>query len=142
VTTHWAAADPAGDCQPEWTVARRVDVEDLPDISEWNDMTDTHRDLYERPLARAHALAEQWSGDQTPITRSEAAELLYTVLDSHGWTQAETAAPTLTLVTTESASACPSDCDDDCDADCHEDHAVPWKRHHDPATCPSRQENQ
>lgn len=32
---------------------------------------------------------------------------------------------------------CPSDCDADCDVACHENHAVPWKRHHDPNTCPS-----
>lgn len=32
--------------------------------------------------------------------------------------------------------ACPSECDPDCDAPCHENHAVPWKRHHDIKTCP------
>ncbi|GAI15862.1 unnamed protein product, partial [marine sediment metagenome] len=31
---------------------------------------------------------------------------------------------------------CSSDCDPDCDVDCHENHAVPWRRHHDPDTCP------
>jgi len=38
VTTSPAATSPA-DCEPAWELARRV-VEDLPDISEWNDMTD------------------------------------------------------------------------------------------------------
>jgi len=36
-------------------------------------------------------------------------------------------------------TVCPSECDDDCEAPCHEEHAVPWKRHHDPQDCPSRQ---
>lgn len=34
------------------------------------------------------------------------------------------------------SAACPSGCDPDCEVDCHEHHAVPWKRHHDPAACP------
>lgn len=42
----------------------------------------------------------------------------------------------------ERARICPSDCDDDCETDCHEEHAVPWKRHHDPASCPSRSQEQ
>ncbi|NUP47265.1 MAG: hypothetical protein HOW97_08115 [Catenulispora sp.] len=54
--------------------------------------------LYKRPLARAHALAEQWTGDLTPITRSQAAELLYTVLDPSGWAETDQATPTLTVV--------------------------------------------
>lgn len=33
------------------------------------------------------------------------------------------------------ASVCPTSCDDDCDILCHEDHAVFWKRDHDPALC-------
>lgn len=94
---------------------------------------DRHRDLYERPLARVRALADQWTGDLTPITRSEAAELLYTVLDVRGWTETSETTPPLTVV-----RICPSDCDPDCAADCHEEHAVPWKRHHEAAACPSR----
>ncbi|QKV94224.1 hypothetical protein HUT19_22720 [Streptomyces sp. NA02950] len=43
--------------------------------------------LYERPLARAHALAEQWADDLTPITRSEAARLLSTAISTTGWRQ-------------------------------------------------------
>jgi len=41
VTTHWAVAESDGDCLPDWEPAPRV-VEDLPDISEWNNMTDQH----------------------------------------------------------------------------------------------------
>lgn len=55
-------------------------------------MTTPTDDLYSRALNRAHALAEQWQGDQTPITRAEASELLMEVIQLHGWTQ--TAAPT------------------------------------------------
>ncbi|KAF0646565.1 MULTISPECIES: hypothetical protein [Streptomyces] len=48
-------------------------------------------DLHRRALARAHALTEQWQGDQTPITRAQAAEQLADAIQLHGWTQ--TAAP-------------------------------------------------
>lgn len=47
------------------------------------------QDLYCRALDRAHALAEQWQGDQTPITRAGAAELLMEVIQLNGWTQAD-----------------------------------------------------
>jgi hypothetical protein len=40
MTTHWATTEPA-DCEPAWDEQRRVDVVNLPDISEWNNMTDT-----------------------------------------------------------------------------------------------------
>lgn len=55
-----------------------------------------HQRLYQRPLARAHALAEQWDGDQTPITRHQAAQQLAEALNPDGWT--ETAAPHLAAV--------------------------------------------
>lgn len=96
------------DCGPDWDEPTERPVHDLPDISEWNDMKDhddRHRDLYERPLARAHALADQWTGDLTSITRSEAAELLYTVLDSRGWTETKETAPALTLVSDDGSSS-------------------------------------
>lgn len=33
---------------------------------------------------------------------------------------------------------CPTPCHDDCEDDCHEWHNVPWKRQHDPQSCPVR----
>lgn len=36
MTTHWATTEPA-DCEPAWDEQRRVDVVNLPDISEWNE---------------------------------------------------------------------------------------------------------
>ncbi|MGK3107931.1 hypothetical protein [Streptomyces sp. WAC05858] len=42
-----------------------------------------------RALDRAHALAEEWSGDPRPISRAEAAELLSEVLQLDGWTVSE-----------------------------------------------------
>jgi predicted nucleic acid-binding protein len=48
--------------------------------------------LYRRAVARAHALAEIWQGDQESITKDQAASQLMEVLELHGWTQ--TAAPT------------------------------------------------
>lgn len=67
-------------------------------------MTVDHRRLYERPLARAHALAETWDGDHTPITRHQAAELLYEVLATTGWTQTE--APTAHLAAVPAVPEC------------------------------------
>ncbi|MER7788574.1 hypothetical protein [Streptomyces sp. NPDC097640] len=46
-------------------------------------------DRHVRALDRAHALAEEWSGDQSPITRAKAAELLMEVLQLDGWTVSE-----------------------------------------------------
>ncbi len=43
-------------------------------------------DRYVRALDRAHSLAEEWSGDQRPITRAQAAVLLMEVLQLDGWT--------------------------------------------------------
>jgi hypothetical protein len=60
--------------------------------------------LYERPLARAHALAETWDGDHTTITRHEAAELLNQVLNPAGWTQTEP--PTANLAVVPTAPEC------------------------------------
>ncbi|MFI2367272.1 hypothetical protein [Streptomyces sp. NPDC018833] len=42
-----------------------------------------------RALARADALAEQWAGDMTPVTRSAAADLFASVLELNGWTQVD-----------------------------------------------------
>ena len=61
--------------------------------------TDNHRRLYERPLARAHALADEWDGDPRPITRTEAARLLAEAINPDGWT--ETTAPPLVAVPPE-----------------------------------------
>jgi hypothetical protein len=44
---------------------------------------------YSRALDRAHALADQWSGDPAPFTRAEAAELLSEVLRLDGWAVSE-----------------------------------------------------
>ncbi|TXS50152.1 hypothetical protein [Streptomyces sp. t39] len=52
------------------------------------------RDLYSRALNRALSLAEQWQGDQTPITRAQAAEQLMEVLTLHGWEQTTRTAET------------------------------------------------
>ncbi|MET9957387.1 hypothetical protein ABZ135_38330, partial [Streptomyces sp. NPDC006339] len=50
-------------------------------------MTDQPADLRDRALNRTHALAEQWQGDHTPITRAQASELLMEVIQLNGWTQ-------------------------------------------------------
>ncbi|MCX4824888.1 hypothetical protein OG883_34550 [Streptomyces sp. NBC_01142] len=63
-------------------------------------MTDTRR-LYQRPLARAHALAEQWADDQTPITRAEAARQLLEAINPDGWTETDQPTAGLTLVPAE-----------------------------------------
>jgi hypothetical protein len=57
-----------------------------------------HRRLYERPLARAHALAESWTGDRTPITRDEAAALLHDAIDPAGWAETNQRPVTLAAV--------------------------------------------
>jgi hypothetical protein len=46
-------------------------------------------DLHRRALNRAHALAESWQGDQTAITKAQAAELLMDVIQLGGWTQSD-----------------------------------------------------
>ncbi|MGW7688887.1 hypothetical protein ACWGMA_08330 [Streptomyces asiaticus] len=51
-----------------------------------------------RALDRAHALAEEWSGDPRPISRAEAAELLSLVLQLDGWTVSEPLSARLRLV--------------------------------------------
>lgn len=52
-----------------------------------------------RALARADALADEWAGDMTPVTRSAAADLFASVLELNGWEQQDTAPATLRLVT-------------------------------------------
>lgn len=54
-------------------------------------------DKMSRALDRAHALVEQWTGDQTVVTRSEAADLFASVLELNGWEQTP-APPHLALV--------------------------------------------
>lgn len=61
------------------------------------DFTPDVESLYRR-LDRAHALADVWDGDPAPITRAEAAELLYSVLSDEGWTLTEPDQPALALV--------------------------------------------
>lgn len=82
-------------------------------------MTEKHQRLYERPLARAHALVESWAGDNTLITRSDAAALLDGVLDPTGWTEIKQVTASTTLVPAGAASVCPSDCAPDCRCRCH-----------------------
>jgi hypothetical protein len=53
---------------------------------------------YSRALDRAHALADQWSGDRSSFTRAEAAELLSQVLLLDGWTVTEPLSAPLWLV--------------------------------------------
>jgi hypothetical protein len=53
------------------------------------DAPEEHVDKIRRALARAESLADLWSGDTTPITRSEASDLLTEVLKLSGWTQAD-----------------------------------------------------
>ena len=55
--------------------------EDTPE--EWRER------VYARPAARAHALAESWAEDPTPVTRAEAARLLFEVLDPRGWVETD-----------------------------------------------------
>lgn len=62
---------------------------------------DDHRRRYERPLARAHALAEQWDGDPSPITRAEAARLLAEAISPDGWT--ETDIPRMAVIPPEAS---------------------------------------
>ncbi|MFI8360746.1 hypothetical protein ACIGD1_11360 [Streptomyces sp. NPDC085612] len=61
---------------------------------------ETLADKMSRALARADALAEEWAGDQTLVTRSAAADLFATVLELNGWeqTDAEPAPAHLRLV--------------------------------------------
>lgn len=56
------------------------------------------RRVYQRPLARAHALAETWTDDQRPITRAEAARILLDFIDPNGWAETSQIPPGLTLV--------------------------------------------
>lgn len=53
---------------------------------------------YSRALDRAHSLAEEWSDDQSPISRAEAAELLAEVLRLDGWTASDSLGAPLRLV--------------------------------------------
>jgi hypothetical protein len=47
-------------------------------------------DKHSRALDRAHAFTEQWAGDMTTVTRSEAADLFATVIELNGWEQTGT----------------------------------------------------
>ncbi|MFE7947384.1 hypothetical protein [Streptomyces sp. NPDC057426] len=53
-----------------------------------------------RALDRADALADQWAGDMTLVTRSAAADLFASVLELNGWDQDE-ARPQLHSVPTQ-----------------------------------------
>lgn len=64
-------------------------------------MTDPMRERtnkLNRALERANALAEQWEGDLTLVTRSAAAGLFADLLDLNGWEQGDPPAPPLRLV--------------------------------------------
>lgn len=73
----------------------------------------------EAALARVRAVADRWVLPGH-ISMPTAAADIRAALDSP----------------TPNSTPCPTECDADCDTGCHEDHAVPWKRRHDPATCP------
>jgi len=57
VTVHWAAAEPDGDCLPDWEPAPRY-ITDLPDISEWNGAAD------------AEPVSKRTSADAVTVRRS------------------------------------------------------------------------
>jgi hypothetical protein len=50
-------------------------------------------DKMARALERANALTQEWDGDMTLISRSEAADLFASVLELNGWTQVDSRPP-------------------------------------------------
>ncbi|MEU8829387.1 hypothetical protein [Streptomyces sp900116325] len=54
-------------------------------------------DKQARALDRGNALTDQWAGDMTPVPRSNAADLVATVLELNGWDQ-QPARPRLAVV--------------------------------------------
>lgn len=57
-----------------------------------------YADKMSRALARADALADQWAGDMTLVTRSAAADLFASMLELNGWEQREPEPSALRLV--------------------------------------------
>ena len=55
--------------------------------------------LRARALERAYALTDLWTGDPTPITRSDAAAIFANVLELNGWEQSDPEPTPLRLVT-------------------------------------------
>ncbi|MFD3802618.1 hypothetical protein ACFWTC_03095 [Streptomyces sp. NPDC058619] len=54
--------------------------------------------LRARALERAYALTDLWTGDTTPTTRADAAEIFADVLELGGWEQHDPEPATLRLV--------------------------------------------
>lgn len=61
-------------------------------------------DKHSRALDRAHAFTEQWAGDMTTVTRSEAADLFASLIQLNGWEQTD-ARPRLLAVPTVTKEA-------------------------------------
>lgn len=55
--------------------------------------------LRARALERAWALTDLWTGDTTPLTRTDAAALFADVLELRGWKQSDAEPAPLRLVT-------------------------------------------
>lgn len=55
--------------------------------------------LRARALERAYALTDSWTGDPTPITRTDAAAIFADVLELNGWEQRDPDPAPLRLVT-------------------------------------------